>query len=61
LRHGGDTGLDPRAKAEVELDVGLRAGVGIPEAAGFEERRGDRALPRQQVLQARQRRQCGLA
>ena len=37
-------GLDPGAEAEMELDVGrARVLVGVPEAAGLEEARGDRA------------------
>ena len=43
----------PGAQAEVELDVGLRGGpVGVPEAAGLEEGRGDRAALEQEVLHA---------
>ncbi len=52
--HGGDASLDPRAKAEMKLDVGgAGVGVGVPEAARLEERRGDGALAGEEVLQAR--------
>lgn len=46
-----DACFDARSEAEVELDIrrtGL--GIGIPEAAGLEERRGDRTGPEQDIL-----------
>ena len=51
-RHRRHAMFDPGAKAKVELKVGgTGIGVGIPEAAGFKKRRGNRPLARQQVLQ----------
>ena len=40
----------------MELDVGrARVLVGVPEAAGLEEARGDRAALGQQILESRER------
>ena len=41
IAHLRDARLDPRAEAEVKLNVGRARGlVGVPEAAGLEQRRG---------------------